>query len=282
MKNEITRVEHVPFMGTDLMAAQDAEGNIWAGVRWICTGIGLSRGQINNELSKVQNDETLKEGCMKFQAGVFDPNNATMALRLDFIPLWLAKISITPAMKADKPELVETLKQYQLKAKDVLAAAFLPSYAMPDYGNLSPQLQLLINMEVEQKRQAAALAEVNGRLDNICEIVSLDANAWRDRSKKIIVQIAEKWGGAAYIQDVHNELYRLLEQTAHVDLKRRVENRRRRMAEEGVCRSRRDKLNRLDIIADDPKLTPIYLDLVKRMAIKNNVEIQGILEEQAR
>ena len=67
-----------------------------------------------------------------------------------------------------------------------------------------------------------------------------------------------------------------------MDLKRRVENRRRRMAEEGVCRSRRDKLNRLDIIADDPKLTPIYLDLVKRMAIKNNVEIQGILEEQAR
>lgn len=151
-----------------------------------------------------------------------------------------------------------------------------------DFSSLSPQLQLLINMEVEQKRQAAALAEVNGRLDNICEIVSLDANAWRDRSKKIIVQIAEKWGGAAYIQDVHNELYRLLEQTAHVDLKRRVENRRRRMAEEGVCRSRRDKLNRLDIIADDPKLTPIYLDLVKRMAIKNNVEIQGILEEQAR
>lgn len=219
---------------------------------------------------------------MKFQAGVFDPNNATMALRLDFIPLWLAKISITPAMKADKPELVETLKQYQLKAKDALAAAFLPSYAMPDYGKLSPQLQLLINMEVEQKRQAAALAEVNGRLDNICEIVSLDANAWRDRSKKIIVQIAEKWGGAAYIQDVHNELYRLLEQSAHVNLKQRLENRKRRMASEGVCRSRRDKLNRLDIIADDPKLTPIYLDLVKRMAIKNNVEIQGILEEQAR
>ena len=34
MKNEITRVEHVPFMGTDLMAAQDAEGNIWAGVAY--------------------------------------------------------------------------------------------------------------------------------------------------------------------------------------------------------------------------------------------------------
>lgn len=150
-----------------------------------------------------------------------------------------------------------------------------------DFNGLSPQLQLLINMEIEQKRQAAALAKVNGRLNNICEIVSLDANAWRDRSKKIIVQIADRWGGAAHIQDVHNELYRLLEQTAHVDLKRRVENRRRRMAEEGVCKSRRGKLNRLDIIADDPKLMPIYLDLVKRMAIKNNVDMQGLFDEQA-
>lgn len=281
MKNEITRVEHVPFMGTDLMAAQDAEGNIWAGVAYICNGIGLNKSQKDTQIQNVQHDEVLKEGCLKFQAGVFDPNNATMALRLDFIPLWLAKINITPAMKAEKPELVETLKQYQLKAKDVLAAAFLPSYVMPDYGSLSPQLQLLINMEVEQKRQAEALAKVNGRLDNICEIVSLDANAWRDRSKKIIVQIADKWGGAAHIQDVHNELYRLLEQTAHVDLKRRVENRRRRMAEEGICKSRRGKLNRLDIIADDPKLMPIYLDLVKRMAIKNNVDMQGLFDEQA-
>ena len=40
----------------------------------------------------------------------------------------VCKISITPTMRENNPELVEKLVNYQLKAKDVLAAAFLPSY----------------------------------------------------------------------------------------------------------------------------------------------------------
>lgn len=44
---------------------------------------------------------------------------------LDFLPLWLAKINITPTMKRENPELVDRLIEYQLKAKDVLAEAFL-------------------------------------------------------------------------------------------------------------------------------------------------------------
>lgn len=59
---------------------------------------------------------------MKFHAGVFDPNNDAIAFKLNFIPLWLAKINITPVIKAEHPELAATLKQYQLKAKDAFAA----------------------------------------------------------------------------------------------------------------------------------------------------------------
>lgn len=54
-----------------------------------------------------------------------------MCLQLDYVPLWLAKISITPNMKENSPELVEKLIKYQLKAKDALAAAFLPQTAKP-------------------------------------------------------------------------------------------------------------------------------------------------------
>lgn len=49
-----------------------------------------------------------------------------LCLRHDFVPLWIAKITVTPAMKENTPELVNKLVQYQLKAKDVLADAFLP------------------------------------------------------------------------------------------------------------------------------------------------------------
>lgn len=125
MKNEL-EIKQVPFMGTTLMAARDKEGQIWAGVSYICNGIGLGKNEKDRQVKNAQADEVLKEGCVKFDAGVFDPNNATVALKLDFVPLWLAKISITPAMKDERPELADNLKVYQLRAKDVLAAAFLP------------------------------------------------------------------------------------------------------------------------------------------------------------
>lgn len=52
-----------------------------------------------------------------------------VSIELDYLPLWLAKIAITPRMKKDKPEVVEKLIDYQIKAKDVLANAFIHGVA---------------------------------------------------------------------------------------------------------------------------------------------------------
>ena len=127
MENGLT-VKTVDFMGNGLLAAKDSKGIIWTGVNSFCRGIGLSKNERDRQVKNVQFDEVLKRGCVKFDAGVFEPNNETIALQLDYVPLWLAKISITPNMKETNPELVEKLVKYQLKAKDVLAAAFLLSY----------------------------------------------------------------------------------------------------------------------------------------------------------
>ena len=119
-------VKKVPFMGTELMAARDSDGTIWAGVSYICNGVGFSKSQKDSQIEKIQRDKALMRGCRKFPAGVFDPNNETIAIKSDFVTLWLAKINITPTMEAEAPELAAKLMEYQLKAKDVLAAAFLP------------------------------------------------------------------------------------------------------------------------------------------------------------
>lgn len=125
MKNEIMARE-VEFNGDLLKVAQDNKtGIIYVGVRWVCNGLGLSRGQINNENNRIQNDLVLKNGCTKFSAGVFDENNETIAIELDFLPLWLAKISITPKMISDTPLVAKKIVNYQVKAKDVLAKAFI-------------------------------------------------------------------------------------------------------------------------------------------------------------
>lgn len=123
--NDLT-VKEVNFMGDALMAAQDKEKNIWAGIKWICQGLGLSDGQTKSERKRLQSDTVLNKGGRNFVLPTNGGNQEVLCLKLDFLPLWLAKISITPKMKKETPELADKLVEYQLKAKDVLAAAFLP------------------------------------------------------------------------------------------------------------------------------------------------------------
>ena len=73
-------VKNVDFYGDNLLAAQDKQGEIWAGVSYICNGIGFTKHQKDRQIANVQTDETLKRGCLKFEAGVFDANNVTMFL----------------------------------------------------------------------------------------------------------------------------------------------------------------------------------------------------------
>lgn len=125
MKQELITKE-VDFYGDEIMCVQDTStGKIYVGVSWICNGIGLSKSQKDTRVQKIQKDLALKMGCLKFQAGVFDENNETISLQLDYLPLWLAKISITPKMQEENPILASKLLNYQLKAKDVLAEAFI-------------------------------------------------------------------------------------------------------------------------------------------------------------
>lgn len=118
-------IKDVEFNGTTLRAAQDTENIIWVGVAWVCQGLGLSEGQMKSERKKIQNDEVLSQGGRNFVLPTEGGNQESLCIKLDFLPLWLAKIHITPKMREKNPQLVENLITYQLKAKDVLAEAFL-------------------------------------------------------------------------------------------------------------------------------------------------------------
>lgn len=192
MENEL-EIKRVPFMGAELMAARDTDGQIWAGVSYICNGIGLNKNEKDRQVKNVQTDRVLKKGCVKFDAGVFDPNNQTVAIKLDFVPLWLAKISITPTMEAGTPYLAERLEAYQLQAKDILAAAFLPVNSVPALDTLSPELRLLINLELKQKEQDKAIEAVNQKVDGIRDVVVLNPNSWRPVSAPSVFPCCWHW-----------------------------------------------------------------------------------------
>ena len=147
------------------------------------------------------------------------------------------------------------------------------------FADLSPQLQVLIQMETRQKQiearqaeQATALAGLEQKIQNTCEVIALDKTAWRKDSEHLINKIARATGeGYGGIRLVYEEIYRSIESRAGVSLNTRLTNKRNRMAGEGVCKSKRDRLTRVDIVAEDKKLIEIYVAIVKELAVKYGV-----------
>lgn len=140
---------------------------------------------------------------------------------------------------------------------------------------LSPQMQMFYaiadeqaKMELEQKRQAEQINHVEQRVESIREVVALDTTSWRDDTGNILRKISMELGGGQAYSQVRAESYELLSKRMGVNLKQRLTNKRRRMADEGICKSTRDKLSYVDIIAEDKKLIEGYTAIVKEMAIR--------------
>ena len=113
-------VKEVEFQGEKIVSKIENE-KIYVSVKSVCENLGMTRGQINNQSVKLKNDELLK-GALKFvplstNGGIQD----TLMIELDYLPAWLFKIN--PARFDEN--LKRKLIIYQLKAKDVLAEAFL-------------------------------------------------------------------------------------------------------------------------------------------------------------
>ena len=250
--------------------------------------MGLTEGQRKRQIANIQADKVLSKGGSNLVLPTKGGKQEVLCLKLDFIPLWLAKISITPSMEAETPELADRLEQYQLRAKDTLAEAFLPAAANPNFTSLSPELQMfkaifdsVAKTELKQKEQDKAIEAVNQKVDGIRDVVVLSPNSWREECRKLLAKVAQARGGGGAYQEVNAEVFQLVDERARVSLETRLTNKRRRMADEGVCKSKRDKLNKVDVIADDTKLIEIYIAIVKEMAVKYGVSV-GKGTEQAR
>jgi len=136
---------------------------------------------------------------------------------------------------------------------------------------LSPQLQLLINMELKQREIEMAITETKQEVQDMRDVIKLDTTSWREDTATLVNKIAKRLGGYEHIKPIREESYKLLDQRMGVSLATRLTNKRRRMADEGASKSKRDKLNLLDVISDDKKLIEGYVAIVKEMSIKYGI-----------
>ena len=220
-------VKPVDVLGSSIMAAQDEKGRIFAGVNYFCNALGMTKGQRDKQVQKVQKDEVLKQGCFRLEAGVFDPSNEAITLRIDFIPLWLAKIVITDKTKQENPDLADKLLDYQLKAKDILAKAFLPKQDPPT--SVAGQIQLLAQGNVELNKRVDDIQADLQSLKMDLPILPIEADRITNAVKAKGVSVMGGKESNAYrnrsivnkvYRDIYRQIYRNFEVSTYKALKR--------------------------------------------------------------
>ena len=140
-----------------------------------------------------------------------------------------------------------------------------------DTSNLSPELQMFSGLFKSLAKQELATKQLESKVDSISEIVAVNTVDWRKDTRQLINAVAKTQGGFSAYQEIQSEIYTELERRAGCKLSIRLTNKRNVMAGEGVSKSKRDKLNKVDVIADDKKLVEIYMAIVKEFAIKSGV-----------
>lgn len=201
-------VKNVDVLGDSIMAAKDEEGNVWAGIRWFCQGLGFSKGQIDRQIKNIQKDTALSKGASNLTLPTNGGKQEVFCIKLDFIPLWLAKITITDKTRKEHPELADKLLEYQLRAKDILADAFMPKQPK------IPQSPLeLLELHYEAIKQVdGKVNEIRTEFEKFKQEIPIFGEECSNITDEVKAKVRECLGGkdAPAYQDkqLHRKLYR--------------------------------------------------------------------------
>lgn len=139
---------------------------------------------------------------------------------------------------------------------------------------LSPQMQMVMSMaegmarqELEQKRQAKKIEEVQQTVSNMKDIFTTPIGDWKNEINARVREIAIK-SGIPY-QELYGQLYGELENKAHCCLSRLQENKKKRMETAGNTNTAiKEGTTKIAVICDKPQLKEIFESIVRTYAMR--------------
>lgn len=153
--------------------------------------------------------------------------------------------------------------------------------------NLPPELAMvegLLNsmkqMYSTQQRHDKAIEQLTESMDTMKEVMTTDVNGdWRTACGHAIQAVARKLGGGKAYEEAWNEVYAEMERNGFF-VRRRLENRKKSAAAQGMSPTYVRKLNALDIIADskDKKLMSAFINATKKLAAAHSVRMDRLNE----
>lgn len=162
--NTALQITDFNFYGDELIALKDnSTGEIYTSINSVLRGIGFSERQIKHIHKKWSEDIVTSKGVQNFvlpdKNGI---NQDTTCISNRKLPIALTKITITPNMKKNQPELATKLELYQDKCADVLASVFIDKKSTD---NINTELLT----ESILKAISIALQPINDRLSKLEE-----------------------------------------------------------------------------------------------------------------
>lgn len=139
---------------------------------------------------------------------------------------------------------------------------------------LSPQMQMVMSMaegmarqELEQKRQAKKIEEVQQTVSNMKDIFTTPIGDWKNEINARVREISIK-SGISY-QELYGQLYGELENKAHCCLSHLQENKKKRMETAGNTKTAiKDGTTKIAVICDKPQLKEIFESIVRTYAMR--------------
>lgn len=134
-------------------------------------------------------------------------------------------------------------------------------------------MQALEMMFSVQKEQQEFNNRIETEVTGIRNIVGMETKNWRNDTNKVLGAIAQHLGGGEKHKTIRMEAYKLLEEKGRCKLEQPTNNRKAKMLSKGATKTQINKLSKLDVINDEPRLIEIYISVIKSMAIKYGVDI---------
>ncbi|WP_102400175.1 antA/AntB antirepressor family protein [Haloimpatiens massiliensis] len=252
-----------------LINIQDRNGKQLVSAKELYLGLGLDKSNWSRWYQRnIWNNEFFKLNIDWIGVRHYDEGNEIQdfAITLEFAK-HIAMMARTEKSHEYRNYFIECEKRIKEQQKPTCIEDVLIQ-SLQEMKDIKQQLNQVSNNALQATRRAE---ETKEEVQAIRDVITLNPHSWRKESSNLINKMALNMGGYEHIKPIREKSYALLEQRMGVQLSIRLVNKRRRMADEGVCKSRRNKLNKLDIIADDKKLIEGYLAIVKDMAIKSGI-----------
>jgi hypothetical protein len=161
-------IKQVNFENVNMTACKTLENKILVGIRSICEGLGVD---YSSQFKRIDRDEVLSEGVVKMTIPTGSGNQEVNMLEIEYLPFFLTGIKTGMC----KEEIRPRLKEFKIKAKEVLATAFIKNSK-----NNSMEVISLLHAEVGEL--IAATNEIESRVEH------LENNMTIDYSQQLILQ----------------------------------------------------------------------------------------------